>query len=584
MQNKSYIRVMTVNLGSKEIKVEKREDLKAYLGGVGVGVKLLQEHMRADKPPLDPEQPIVLSIGAATTIFPVITKTAALFISPLTGELGESYGGGRLAFAMLHCGIDALVIKGRAEKPVYIAMDAYNVEFKDARAIWRMDCDRTGQFIRDMNKGGGKRSIIRIGPAGENLCSYAMVSVDTYRHFGRLGLGAVFGSKNLKAIHIAGDISMRASNFKLYFKTFREMFDKVCKTEVMAKYHDAGTSINVDPLNKVGALPTRNLKQTSFEHGDEISGEKFAENNLVRKIACVGCPVGCIHIGQFRREFSAGYEYEAVTVGYDYELIFALGSFLGIGKREEILELIEHVEGEGLDAMSTGVCLGWATEAFEQGLISENETIVPLKFGEVKGYLNAVGCIARRVNEFYHVLGDGVKAAAERYSGQEFAMQIAGNEMPGYHTGYGALVGALVGARHSHLDNGGYSLDQGKGANELSPEGLAEKLFQEEIERCLLNTLVICLFSRKVYDREAVRKILACVDREYNDDELTAIATNIYRIKLQIKQSLGFDPRQVTLPGRFFVTPSMNGVLREDQTAQTRDFFMERNERVLEPV
>ncbi|MCL2677646.1 MAG: aldehyde:ferredoxin oxidoreductase [Clostridiales bacterium] len=582
MQNKSYVRVMTVNLGSKEIKVEKRDDLKAYLGGVGVGVKLLQEHMRADKPPLDEAQPIVLSIGAATTIFPVITKTAALFISPLTGELGESYGGGRLAFAMLHCGIDALVIKGKAEKPVYIAMDAYNVEFKDARAIWRMDCDRTGQFIRDMNPGGGKRSIIRIGPAGENLCSYAMVSVDTYRHFGRLGLGAVFGSKNLKAIHIAGNISMRSQKFGQYFKVYREVFDKVCKTEVMAKYHDAGTSINIDPLNKAGALPTRNLQQTSFEHGGEISGESFADNNLVRKIACVGCPVGCIHIGQFRREFSAGYEYEAVTVGYDYELLFALGSFLGLGKREQILELIEQVEGEGLDAMSAGVCLGWATEAFERGLIGEEETIVPLRFGEVKGYLNAIGCIARRVNEFYRVLGDGVKAAAERYGGQEFAMQIAGNEMPGYHTGYGSLVGALVGARHSHLDNGGYSLDQGKNAEGLLPEEMADKLFREELERCLLNTLVICLFSRKVYDREAVRKLLACVDREYSDEELNGIAARIYRIKLQIKKSLGFDARQVKLPGRFFATPSMNGLLREDMARQVRDLFLERNEKVLQ--
>ena len=579
MHNKDYIRVLSVDLGSQRIKVEKRHDLMPYIGGVGVAAKLLEEYMHEELPPLDPAQPIILSIGAISTIFPVVTKTAAMFISPLTGEMGESYAGGRLAFSLLHCGIDALVIYGKSEKPIYLSINSSDINFRDARAIWRMDCDRTGDYIRDMEGGGGKRSIIRIGPAGENLCSYAMVNVDSYRHFGRLGLGAVFGSKNLKAIQVSGESTLPAYDFPQYFKTFRDVFKKVNDTGVMKKYHDAGTSVNIEPLNIGGGLPTHNLQAASFAGAANITGEEFANHNLIRKVACVGCPIGCIHIGQFRREFDHGYEYEAVSVSYDYELIFALGSFLGIDSREGILELIQCVEGEGLDAMSTGVCLGWATEALARDEISEKETIVPLKFGNVVNYVRAVEYISKRENDFYRALGDGVRAAAEKYGGYDYAMQIAGNEIAGYHTGYGAVIGALMGARHSHLCNGGYSTDQTM--KDFTPDKMADKLYAEEVERNLLNSLTICLFARRVYDRETIRQCLACVGREYNDDELTRAATEIYRTKLNIKKRLGFDPREVRLPQRLFETETMTGKINGETASQIRDIFIEKNMNLL---
>jgi aldehyde:ferredoxin oxidoreductase len=139
--------------------------------------------------------------------------------------------------------------------------------------------------------------------------------VDTYRHFGRLGLGAVFGSKNLKALQIAGDRSMPISDFKEYFKVYADLYKTVTETEIMSKYHDAGTAINVVTLNTGKGLPSRNLTDTSVENAEALSGETFAQKNLVRKQACTGCPVGCIHIGQFRREFDHGYEYESAAGG-----------------------------------------------------------------------------------------------------------------------------------------------------------------------------------------------------------------------------------------------------------------------------
>ena len=558
---KDYIRVLYIDMNTQKIKIEHRKDLQEYLGGVGVASKLLEENMKADLQPLDQDQPIILAIGAASTIFPVVTKTVAMFISPLTGELGESYAGGRLALTLFMAGYDAIVIKGKAAKPVYITINSHSVEFKDARALWGMSSEDVGGFIRESEQGSGKRSILRVGPAGENGVNYASVCVDTYRHFGRLGLGAVFGSKNLKALTVIGDKSIPIKNFKDYFKVYQDIYKKTTETEVMAKYHDLGTPMNVEPLNDMSALPTMNLQQSSFEDVAAVSGETFAKNNLVRKMACTGCPVGCIHIGQFRREFDKGYDYESVSVGYDYELIFALGTFLGIKTTDEILQLIEAVEQMGMDAISTGVVLGWATEAYQKHLVTIKETMMPLEFGNSSNYIKAIEFIAMGENDFYKALGKGVVAASEIYGGEDFAMSFAGNEMPGYHTGYGTIVGTVVGARHSHLCNAGYSADQTQ--EDFNKEKVVEALYKEEIERCMLNSLIICLFARKVYDRKTILSALNTIGYQLTDDNLTEIAIKIYKTKLRIKKALGFDMRSVKLPKRFFETPTLNGVLDE---------------------
>ena len=575
-----FIRVLYIDLKSKKIRIEQRADLCEYLGGVGIASKLLEENIKPELDPLHESQPIIFAIGALTTIFPVITKTVAMFYSPLTRELGESYAGGRMALTMFLAGYDALVITEKSEKPCYLAINRSNVEFKDARALWGTDADEAGRIIRDKESGSGKRTIIRIGPAGENLVSYACVNVDTYRHFGRLGLGATFGSKKLKAISIIGDRDLPIQNFKEYFKVYQEIYKKATDTELMSKYHDAGTPINVEPLNELGGLPTLNLSQNRFEYVEGISGETFAKKNLVRKVACTGCPVGCIHVGQFRREFDKGHEYEAVSVGYDYELIFALGSFLGIKTSEEILEMIEKVEEMGVDAMSTGVALGWATESAAKGLITEEQTIVPLEFGKIDSYLKAIEYLSYMKNDFYKNLANGVATASSVYGGQDFAMHFAGNEMPGYHTGYGTLLGTTVGARHSHLCNGSYSIDQNM--KQMTNEQIVQSVYDEEVERCMLNSLTICLFARKVYDRKTIISALNSVGYSYTDEDLTEISKRIYKTKLRIKKMLGFDVMNVKLPKRFFQTESVRGIMDEATTYELIKMYKEKTDKLME--
>jgi len=583
MLNEKFIKVLYIDLETEKIRVEQRVDLVSYLGGVGIASLLFKENIKPDLDPLSPEQPIVFAHGPGTYIYPVLTKTVAMFISPLTGELGESYAGGRMAMSMMLAGYDALVITGKAKKHSYIAISTNSVNVRDARAMWGLPVSDVGISIRERESAGGlsggKRSIIRIGKAGENGVAFAGVCVDDYRHFGRMGLGACLGSKNIKAVSIFGNRSIPVLNEKQYFKVYKEIYKKCTDTDMMAKYHDVGTPINILPLNKSGALPTLNLRTTSCDYADDISGEAFAEKNLVRKMACTGCPVGCIHIGMYRREFDKGHEYEAISVAYDYELIFALGTFLGVKTSDEILAIIEEVEEYGLDAMSTGVCLGWATEALERGLITTEDTLVDLKFGDSANYIKAITYLAVPENEFYRALGKGVRYVSSKYGGEDFAMQISGNEMPGYHTGYGALVGAAVGARHSHLCNGGYSLDQS--IKEFDEDVFVEKLFAEECERCMTNSLVMCLFARKIYDRQTILDALTAVGWNITNDDLTAIGKRIYQTKLQIKKMLGFQQENVKLPKRFFETPSMNGKLDEKTVYRMIKKYAEKTEELL---
>ena len=573
-------KILYIDLDNKKAEVITREDLNNYIGGVGIATKLLDENLKPKEDAFNPSQPVIFAIGPMTTVFPVVTKTVSMFKSPLTGELGESHAGGRFGLAMFMAGLDAIVITGKAEKPVYLSINNRDVKFKDARALWGTSQDDCVRAIRDSETGAGKRSIIRIGEAGEKLVKYACVNVDTYRHFGRMGLGAVLGSKNLKAIFITGNTDRPIKNFKDYFKVYQQVYKKVCDTEIMGKYHEIGTPINVNILNKAGGLPTKNLTQNSFENAEDISGEYFAKKLLTRKLACVGCPVGCIHIAEVRKEFDEGYEYETLNVSYDHELIFAVGSFLGTKTAEDVIFLIDEVEKYCMDIMSTGVVLGWATEAFQKGLIDIEQTIVPLAFGDTESYIKAIKYIGERKNEFYETLGEGVYEASKKYGGEEFALHLGKNEMAGYHTGYGMILGQSMGARHSHLCNAGYSFDQGN--NPLDGEELVDAIIKEEMERCVLNSLCICLFARKVYDREIIIAALNSLGYDYDDQQLSEIGRNIYKLKYQIKKSMGYDSAAVTFPKRFFETESLRGKLNENKMNEIKDIFIKKLNEVIE--
>ncbi len=542
-------KIMLIDLTNETIEVLERGDLVSYLGGVSMGVQLLKEYGHPKENAFSPEQPIIFTRGPLNTIFPVVTKTCAIFKSPLTEELGESYAGLRLSMAMGMAGLMGIVIKGKANKPVVLNISNDTMKIKDANALWGLNTDEATRLLHDDTGRRGLRSIMVIGESGEKLIRYSCVTVDSYRHFGRLGLGAVLGSKMVKGIVIEGDIGASISNPRDYQKVYEEIYQKVNETELMEKYHGIGTSININALNDLKALPTHNFQQNHFDMANEISGEHFAENHLVKKIACSGCTIGCIHIALLRQKFGDSHEYHSSTVAYDHELIFALGTMLGIGNAQEVLMLIEEVEMIGYDVMSVGVLMSWLTEAYEKKIITSNETICSPEFGNAFVYREILRNIVQQPNEFYKLAGLGTDALAKKYGGRDFAMVLGKNEVAGYHTGYGNLMGQTVGARHSHLDNAGYSFDQG---GEVTKEELVDKLIQEETDRNLLNSLVICLFARKIYDYETVVKALNTIGYEVTEEELRVLAKKTFIEKIKLKEEMGFSYEELTFPKRFF--------------------------------
>ncbi|MEM1658037.1 MAG: aldehyde ferredoxin oxidoreductase family protein [Candidatus Jordarchaeales archaeon] len=573
-------KVLYIDLTRRRFWVEDRGDLfEEYLGGAGVAAQLLKEECPKGTDPFSPDNPIIFAVGPLTCLFPMASKTVAMFKSPLTGELGESHAGGRSAIAIRSAGYGAIVIKGASDMPIYVAVHGSKVYFRDAAAYWGMESALTvGRVIRENEPGSGVRSIMRIGRAGEKLVRYAMVMTETFRHFGRLGLGAVFGSKKLKALVVSGKNTVEVPNKKLFRDVYDELFKLMVESDLLKKYHEIGTPINVLTLNALKGLPTRNLKSGEFEGAEAISGEKLAEDFLGRRVACAHCPVACIHLAALREPYEEEpYFYKTTWVSYDYELTYALGSMLGISDTVGFLKLVDTVEKYGLDAMSTGVCLAWATEAYERKLISKEDLngLEP-KWGDHETYIKMTKLIVTQPNDFYKSLAMGVEAAATKYGGLDFALSFGGNEMPGYHTGPAAHVGYLTGARHSHLDSAGYSLDEKTIGATPSPEKIADELFKEEAWRQVLSSLVVCFFARRVYTPENTSKALRAAGVERSVEELTSLGTKILAEKYEFKFREGFNPENLRVPKRIFETPTPHGKISEETVRKAVQLYVEK--------
>jgi aldehyde:ferredoxin oxidoreductase len=579
LQTDPLRRVLYVDLTRRSFRVEERTDLfEQTLGGAGAGIRLLDEECPEQADPLGPDNPIILAVGPLVGLFPMASKTVAMFKSPHTGNLGESHCGGRSAVAIRMAGYGAIVIQGASPSPVYLAIHGDEVGFRDASALWGMRSSYTvGDVLREREGGVGMRTLMRIGRAGERGVTFSCVVTETYRHFGRLGLGAVFGSKQLKGIAISGRRSLAVADRKAYRNCYDSIFQTATESPLMRKYHELGTLFNVLPLDAIGGLPTRNLQAARHEAAADISGEHLADQYLGRRLACAHCPVACIHLAALRTPHpDEPYFYKTSMLGYDYEPVYALGSMLGGSDASGMLQLMDIIEMLGLDAMSTGVVLAWATEALERGLITTKETGgLQLAWDGYEAYKEATLRIVSQPNDFYMALARGVEHASSVYGGEEFALAFGGNEMPGYHTGPACHVNYLTGARHSHLDSGGYSLDQKPTEGSSTPEGLAGELLSEERWRQVLASLVVCFFARGVYTPEATLEALATAGFERSEGDLARLGAETLRGKYGFKFREGFDPASLRIPRRILETPSARGPVDESFLRQAVSAYVE---------
>lgn len=557
---RDHFRVLTVDLATGRGSVSEMEGRDQVAGGSGLAALLFEKHGRVDEPWNSPGQPLIFAIGPLTGYFPLMSKTVCAFKSPYHGQYAESHGGGRSALSLRFADLDALIITGQAKRAAVLSLGSRHIELKEAPYLWGMDVHQSGKILRHICGGSGHRSILRIGPAGEKGSAMAGINVDTFRHFGRLGAGAVMGSKNLKAVVIQGDGVFPLPESKEYPQVFQEVYRQVTATQMMSKYHNLGTPENVAVLNGIQALPIRNLQQTADPAMENITGERFARDTLLRNAACSGCPVGCIHLGFVREKFQEENQYFFRQVSYDHEPIFAAGSMLGVTNCFSVLGLLDVAEKMGLDVMSAGVALAWATEALEKGLVSEKETIVPLKFGDGQKYKEAIFHLAHGSNDFYRLLAQGTLKAAARYGGGDFAC-VLGQEMGGYATGEVFFVSQALGLRHSHLDAGGYSFDQK--AKDRNAGEAVNFLLEDERERVLLTSMVSCLFARNVYQEELLARCLQSVGVPALAGSLPAASLRIQKLRWKNRLATGFRPQEVHIPERFTEIHTWKGGMDE---------------------
>jgi len=563
--------VLYVDLTRRTTQIASRPELFAkYLGGAGVASKLLLEECRPNIDPFSPDAPVIVATGPLVGMFPCMAKAVAMFKSPLTGNLGESHAGGHFSSALRFADCGAIVIKGASDKPVSLHVENGNVRVEYASSIWGLSPLQVEKTLRPPDK-EGIHSVTSIGRAGEHLVYYSAAIVDRYHHFGRLGLGAVMGSKKLKAVYVrgSGEIPIvRSTEFKA---AYEETYRQVVETPLMMKYHYLGTPTNVLALNALRALPSKNFSKSTYEKADSVSGERFAEELLERKISCPSCPIACIHLGGLRTSFAPDHELgvkeifeEMELVPYNYEPIFALGINLDVSDAKDVLRLISRCEHLAIDAIMTGAVLAWTTEAYEKGLITADETMgLRPKWGDVETYLKMVENIADVRNPLYVTLARGVAVAAEKYGGKDFAVSLGKNSPAGYFTGYGFVVGTLVGARHSHLSNAGYSIDHMAIAHgkSISPEQIVEFLVKEEDWLNVLNSLVACYFSRSIYEKDLAVKVLSAVGIEETKEGLMKLGKEIFHNLYSFKLREGFDLTKEKIPKRLLETESPAGYL-----------------------
>jgi|Deesub1362B_J571_1020462.scaffolds.fasta_scaffold00041_22 aldehyde:ferredoxin oxidoreductase len=422
-------KILRVDLRNGEIKEEELEEevAKKFIGGSGLAAKIIYDELSSDVDPLSPENLLIFMTGPLVGVkVPNSGRHAVCAKSPLTGIWGEANSGGTWGVELKKAGYDGIVVKGKAEKPVYLWIHEGGVEIRDASHLWGKDTFETDEIIKEETD--EKAVVACIGPSGEKLVKIAAVMNDgkDARAAGRTGMGAVMGSKNLKAIAVRGDKEIPVydeEKLKELTKGLGKMIAE--KAERMGRYGTANIMIMVE---EIGDLPIKNWLQGRWIEGAEkLSGERMAETILKRRYFCKNCVIGCGRIveikeGKWKLEEQAGPEYE--TLG-------AFGSLCLIDDLGAVSKLNEICNKYGIDTISAGAIVAFAIEAYEKGILKESDVGFALRWGDADAAIRLTEMIARKEG-IGALLSEGVKKAAEKLGGLalEMAIHSKGLELP----------------------------------------------------------------------------------------------------------------------------------------------------------
>jgi aldehyde:ferredoxin oxidoreductase len=516
--------------------------LRHYLGGVGLAAHVVTRESPPGVDPLASANPLAFVFSPLVgTPLTTSAKFAVAAKSPLTDRFCDALASSRFALAGKRTGFDALVIRGASESPSILLVDDGAVRLEPAGDVWGRTIPDAERALAD--RFGSDWAFAVIGPAGENRVRFATISHDG-RHAGRGGLGAVIGSKRIKAVGVRGTVRTPVADPAGVVAAAKALSAKSFGPAT-AKYRELGTVSNLLTFNRLNALPTRNFTAGQFEGAEAISGEALAAATKVIRSSCAGCTIGCEH----------GYALGSSSVRLEYESLFALGPLCGISDRDSILRAAKRCDELGLDTISAGATVAFAMECGELGLLPDPD----LRFGRGDCLLTLLDRIATREG-LGGLLADGTRRAAAVIGGDapRFAPHVKGLEIPGYEPRalQAMALGFAVGSRGAdHNRSGAYEADFSAATNRLQGDDRSAALAVETEDRAaLVDSLILCKFLRGVFTdlyTESAELLRLVTGWDVSADELRATAKRIVDAKKRFNEREGWTPAEDTLPERF---------------------------------
>ena len=530
--------------------------LRAFLGGIGLGTSLLYDYAPRGVDPFSPENPLIFAsaplvgTGLTTTAkFAVVTK------SPLTGFIADSLSSSYFALELKRIGIDALIITGRSNAMSYLSIKNQTVEVRSAEHLRGKSPLEAESIIRGELESPGAR-VAAIGRAGEKLVRFATISNEG-RHAGRGGVGAVMGSKNLKAIALSGDCPTDVADSGGVEKIAAVLRERSLSS-LTDKYREIGTVANLSVFNRLGTLPTRNFQQSTFDDADALSGESLTENNFSRRHGCAACTIRC------ERLFKA---LDGRDQRMEYETLFALGPLCGIRDPDSVLHAAQLCDVYGLDTISTGGTLAWAMECGEKGLLPDVDKF-GLRFGAAEGVFAAIAAIGERQG-IGALLAEGSRRAAMEIGGNsmDWAMHVKGLELPGYEPRSlkTMALGLAVSPRGAcHNRSGAYEADFSGEVDRFTTDSRRGSLVAaSEDFAATLDSLIICKFLRKCFNdyyEEAAEVLRNVTGWDYTANDIKRAGERIHNLKKLFNIREGWSTDDDWLPGRLLSEALPTGV------------------------
>lgn len=571
-----YNRLLTVDLSRQEFRIEELPDtlITECLGGKGIATRLLLDRNPVGVDPLAPDNHLIVATGPfcggtlwGGSRYGVYTK------SPLTGLYAESYSGGKVPEAIDAAGFDAILFVGRAVRPTVVSIHPDGALFHDAGDLWGMDSiEAEGEALARFAIADDrfrKKGAISIGPAGEQMVRFALIANDKWRCAGRTGVGAVLGSKLVKAVVFQGD-RKRAYADPEGVAEYAKAFSQANMQHPGVKaYRAMGTTMMVSLMNKVGAFPAKYWNQGDCEHWEQINGETYHAEHEVKPHACAKCFMACGRLTRIKKGRHADLKIE----GPEYETIYAFGGLCMVKDIAEIAHLNDLCDRLGMDTITAGNLCGLLMEAEEQGRIN-----LGINYGDVDAIADLLRQIAAREG-IGGILADGIRPAAAHWGLEDLAIHVKGLEPAGYEPrvlkGMG-LTFATSPRGACHLRTTFYKPELAGIIPPDTIEGKAALLTDYEDRLNIFDTMVLCRFYRDLYTWEELIKVLPLVTgMAVTRESLGAVAAHIATLTRRFNLREGLRPEDDRLPARLHkkALPDGRALSVEEMECMLHDYY-----------